>query len=237
MADGGRPVNAESKAKNRKKQRQLIAVAVVVIAVAVAAAVVILSSQPTTSGAARDYSTVQQSRQADGGFVLGSDSAPVTIVAFEDFLCGHCQRYKATVDQLIDEYVMKGLARFEYRFTPVVHPAYSPLTGHLTECADSLRAGSFWHAHDVMYEIASARQYSDNSSRLFAEKMDLPYADLLACTADATQVDKDLQLANQLGVTGTPTVFVRYGDGPPQPSPFGKQPSFDQLKTIIESAR
>ena len=108
MADGGRPVNAESKAKNRKKQRQLIAVAVVVIAVAVAAAVVILSSQPTTSGAARDYSTVQQSRQADGGFVLGSDSAPVTIVAFEDFLCGHCQRYKATVDQLIDEYVMKG---------------------------------------------------------------------------------------------------------------------------------
>lgn len=229
-------MTADTKAKNRSKQTRLIIVAVVVVAVIVAAAVVILSSQSTAPSAARDYSTVQKARQADGGFVLGAESAPVTIVAFEDFLCGHCQRYKAIVDQLIDEYVMKGLARFEYRFTPVVHPAYSRVTAQLTECADTLRPGAFWHAHDVMYDIASARQYSDNSSRLFAEQMDLPYADLLACSSDAAQVDKDLQLANQLSVTGTPTVFVRYGGGDPQPFPFGKQPTFDQIKTLIDSA-
>ena len=235
MADGGRTVISETKRKNSRRQTQLI-IGVIVVAVAAAAAFVLLSGQDTATGAANDYAAIPKARQADGGFVLGSADAPVTIVAFEDFLCGHCQRYKAVVDQLISEYVSQGKARFEYRFTPVVSPAYSPMTARLTECADNLREGSFWRAHDVMYEIASARQYSDSSSRLFAEKMDMPYADLLTCTRDANQVDKDLQLANQLGVTGTPTVFVRYGDSPPQPSPFGKQPTFDQLKSIIESA-
>ncbi|MDE2951230.1 MAG: thioredoxin domain-containing protein [Chloroflexota bacterium] len=229
-------MTVESKSKNSVKRTRLIVVAVVVIAAAVAAAFVLISNQSAGSTDAYDYSQIPQERQPDGGFVLGDPGAPVTIVAFEDFLCGHCQRYKAHVEKLISEYVAKGLARFEYRFTPVVDPSYSWQTAKLAECAESLRPGSFWNAHDALYEIASARQFSDNSSRIFAERMDMSYAELLTCTRDADQVNKDLQLANQLGVTGTPTVFVRYGDGFPQPFPFGKQPNFEQLATIIDGA-
>ena len=140
------------------------------------------------------------------------------------------------VDKLISEYVAKGLARFEYRFTPVVDPSYSWQTAKLAECSESLRPDSFWNAHDALYEIASARQFSDNSSRIFAERMNISYADILACTRDASQVDKDILLANQLGVTGTPTVFLRYGAGPPQPFPLGKQPNFEQLAAVIDAA-
>lgn len=229
-------MSVESKSKNTVKRTRLMIGAVVVIAAAVAGAFVLISNQGAVSTDAYDYSQIPQERQADGGFVLGDPDAPVTIVAFEDFLCGHCQRYKAEVEKLISEYVAKGLARFEYRFTPVVDPSYSWQTAKLAECSESLRPGSFWNAHDALYEIASARQFSDNSSRIFAERMNMSYADLLACTRDADQVNKDLQLANQLGVTGTPTVFVRYGDGFPQPFPFGKQPSFEQLATLIDGA-
>ena len=162
------------KIKGAPQRAKLLLVAVVVVAVVVAAALVVLSSQSSFSQSTFDYSQIPQSRQADGGFVLGDPAAPITIVAFEDFLCGHCQRYKATVDQLISEYVAKGMARFEYRFTPVVDPAYSRLTATLAECADTLRPGSFWNAHDRLYELASARRFTDSSARSFAEVMNMP---------------------------------------------------------------
>ena len=229
-------MTTESKSKNSVKRSWLIIGAVVLIAAVVAAAFVLISNQSAVTTDAFDYSQIPQERQPDGGFVLGHPDAPVTIVAFEDFLCGHCQSYKVHIDKLIKEYVVKGLARFEYRFTPVVSPSYSPLTAKLAECSETLRPGSFWNAHDALFEIASARQFSDNSSRIFAEKMDMSYAELLECTRDANQVDKDSQLANQLGVTGTPTVFVRFGDGFPQPFPLGKQPGFEQLAAFVDSA-
>lgn len=221
------------KIKDAPQRAKLLLVAVVVVAVIAAALLVVLSSQSSFSQSSFDYSGIPQGRQADGGFVLGEPAAPITIVAFEDFLCGHCQRYKSTVDQLISQYVAKGMARFEYRFTPVVDPAYSRLTATLAECADTLRPGSFWNAHDRLYELASARRFNDSSARSFAEAMDMPYADLLACSADASQVDVDLQLATQLEVRGTPTVFFRVGDGMPQLTPFSNQPNIDQLGALI----
>ena len=225
-----------TKSKNTANRTRIIVGAIVVIALAVIALIVVIGNQTTLNTSTVDYSQMTQARLSDGGFVLGDPDAPITIVAFEDFLCSHCQRYKSTVDQLISDYVATGRARFEYRFTPVVHPSYSKIAAQLTECADTLRPGSFWQAHDVMFEIASARQYSDNSSRTFAEQMDMSYTDLLECTGDANQYLSDLQLADQLGVTGTPTVFIRYKDGFPQPSPVGRQPTFAQLKLLVESA-
>ena len=224
------------KTKNQTQRNRLILGAVIIAAVAVAAIVVVLSSQSSFSDVRVDYSAIPQMRQSDGGFVLGDPSAPITIVAFEDFLCGHCQRYKATVDQFIEQYVAPGRARFEYRFFPVVHPGYSPQAAKLTECAETLRPGSFWNAHDAMFEIASARAFSDNSSRSFADFMELSYNDLLQCTQDAEQVDIDLRLGSQNGVTGTPTVMFRFGAGMLQPSPFSKQPGLEQLGALVEQA-
>jgi len=222
------------KIKGSPQRARLILGAAVLVAVVIAAALVVISSQSSFSASAVDYSQIPQGRQDDGGFVLGDPAAPITIVAFEDFLCSHCQRYKSTVDKLISDYVAKGKARFEYRFTPVVDPAYSRLAATLSECAEILRPGSFWNAHDRLFELASARRFNDSSARSFAEMMDIPYADLLECSSDATQVDIDGRLATQLEVRGTPTVFFRIGDGVPQLSPFSNQPTIEQLGTLIE---
>ncbi len=224
------------KTKSMPQRNRLILGGVIVAAVIVAIAFVALSSQSSFSELTTDYSNITQARQDDGGFVLGEPDAPITVVAFEDFLCGHCQRYKATTEKFIDEFVASGRARFEYRMLPVVHAGYSRLAGQLAECSESLRPGTFWNAHDALFQIASARSFSDASSRTFAEMMDMPYTDLLECTQDAVQIDKDIQLANQYQVTGTPTVFVSYGNGPLQRTRFGQQPNFDQLAILVQEA-
>lgn len=224
------------KTKNSPQRNKLIIGAIIVVALVAAVIFVVLSSQSSFSEVETDYAEIAKGRQADGGFVLGDPDAPITVVAFEDFLCPSCQRYKGTVDKYIEAHVATGKARFEYRMMPVVHPGYSRLAAQLTECADTLRPGAFWQAHDTMFQIASSRSFSDSSSRTFADMMDLSYTELLECTQDALQVTKDMRLAQQHSVTGTPTVFVRYGDGPLQVSRFGQHPTSEQLGMLVAEA-
>lgn len=226
----------EPKSKNSDNKNMMIIGGVIAAAVVIAIVVILMSSQSSFSSVSVDYSQISQERQADGGFILGNPNAPVTIVAFEDFLCPHCQAYESVTEQFISKYVATGLARFEYRFFPAVDPTYSKLSAQFVECADILDPGAFWNAHDVMYDLASASRFSNSTPRTFAERMGIPYTDLLECSSEADQVDTDSRFGQQLGVSGTPTIMVRFGDNSPQSSPFGQQPSFEQLGIIVETA-
>ena len=63
---------------SKTQQRNLTFVVVVgVIAVLAAVAVIIVSSN-SASATGRDYSSIPQSRTADGAFVLGYEDAPIT---------------------------------------------------------------------------------------------------------------------------------------------------------------
>ena len=92
-----------------------------------------LSTDPVLIEGGR-YAALQTFRRADGGFVLGDPKAPITIVAFEDFLCPHCQNYQTNVDTYIEEYVRSGQAQFEFRFYPLVNPQYSTIMAKTAEC-------------------------------------------------------------------------------------------------------
>ena len=226
---------SENKKKTTEKNNQTIIVLGIIGAVLVAIVAIFLSQNSSLGSI--DYSGIPSTRTADGAFILGDPEAPVTIVAFEDFLCPHCQAYKPNVNQLIEQYVATGQARFEYRMLPAVDPTYSPVAAQLAECADNLEEGSFWRAHDVLFELASAERFNDRTARTFADRMGMSYTELLDCTAEANQYQIDQQLATRLGASGTPTVFVRYGDGQPQLSGFGQAPQFDALAAIVESAQ
>ncbi len=217
-----------------------------VFAIGAAVAFIALSSQQSLGEPGAATEGLHQERLEDGGFILGDPDAPITIVAFEDFLCPHCQQYESTLKQIIEEYVATGQARFEYRMFTIVNPTFSPLSAQLVECAEELQPGSFWEAHDVMFNITSSSNFAANGARRFAQEMGLNYSDLLACTEDANQYQVDSELANQLGATGTPSVFVRYktedGLSDPQWIEFGGQTfnrggvPYDVLSFVIQEA-
>ncbi len=224
----------------------VIFLATFVVAVGAAIAFIVLSSQQTLGEPGAATSGLYQERLEDGGFILGDPDAPITIVAFEDFLCPHCQRYEPTLKQFIEEYVATGQARFEYRMFTIVNPTFSPLTAQLAECAEELKPGSFWEAHDIMFNITSSSNFAANGARRFAQEIGLSYSELLACTENANQYQVDTQLATQLGATGTPSIFVRYkteeGLSEPQWIEFGGQVfnrggvPYDVLSFVIQEA-
>jgi protein-disulfide isomerase len=231
---------AASASSNRQQQNFMIMAAIVVIAIIAAVVFIVLSNnRPGSTTDINKYASIPQSRTADGAFLLGHPEAPVTIVEFADFQCPHCQDYQETVNRFIDNYVVTGKAKFEFRFLPAIDNN-SVFLFKLAECTETLKPGSFWPAHDVLFEMITARRFNRDTAPEFASRMGIEYADLLECTSDASQVETDMQVAEQIGAQGTPAVFVRFDDGPMQWIQGGPGNSavysYDVLAALVETS-
>ncbi len=166
------------------------------------------------------YAGLQTFRRGDGGFVLGAPDAPVTLVAFEDFLCGHCQAYQPTLAAFIERHVRSGQAQFEYRFYPLVDKTYSTLTAKTAECVAVQDLRRFWEGHDLLFAYAAAGSLDDLGARV-ATALGLDEPELKACLERAMQFLVDAQLATLASVSGTPALRARQANGPIELIHFG----------------
>ena len=184
-----------------------------------------------------DYSTIPQSTTEDGAQVLGNPDAPVTIVEFADFMCPACQQYSSTMERVIEDFVLTGQAKVEYRYFLTVDRTGFVATSVI--CAVE-EGANFWMAHDVMYDLA-AQGGREIDARAFAQRLGLDYANLLDCVAESSneQIVTDIQLGQQAGVTGTPGIRVRFDDGPlrvlaPQFESGGVP--YEAIRALVEKA-
>ena len=133
---------AQTAASARRLNPVVVAI-IAIAAVTIALVAIVVSTNNTPVASLDAYDNIQQSRLADGGFVIGSPDAPITIVEFADFACPHCQDYSSTMKQLVEDYVATGMARLEYRmFVSAADPVYGPYTAQLAECAENQREGA-----------------------------------------------------------------------------------------------
>lgn len=228
-----KPKTVES--ASQKKPNNLLVLGVIVAVVVIAAVVMIVLSMSNTTALSSDaLSDIPRNRADDGAFVLGNPEAPITVIEFADFFCPACQQYKSDINTLIENEVKAGRAKFEYRMIVTAGGANMTYAGQMAECADELRPGSFWEAYEVLYDMASRNAFGNNASSVFAERMGLEVGELIACTRDSDQVDIDSRYARSLGVSSTPTVLVKIGDGTPQEIPGGRNYNF--LKAFIDTA-
>lgn len=158
------------------------------------------------------FSEVPTIRGEDGAFILGDPDAPVTVIEFADFLCPACQQYHETVNDFIEEYVLTGQAKFEYRFFLVIDPFLSGLSSAVAEC--SFEQGAFWTTNEELYRLAVAREIDDNLVSVVATNLSLDEQALDACVNEARlfQYQEDVLYGQELGVGSTPSIRVRVGD-------------------------
>ncbi|MDE2853752.1 MAG: thioredoxin domain-containing protein [Chloroflexota bacterium] len=161
------------------------------------------------------YDATAKTRLADGGFALGNPDAGVKLIEFSDFLCTSCQNYQPIIKRFIADYVLSGRAQFEYRIFPVIDPILSVRSASLVECADTLRPGQFWRAHDLMFELVSTRGFTDETEAEYAADLQLELAALSECAASAGQHSIDAAYGLSLGADATPSLFIQYGDDEP----------------------
>ena len=182
------------------------------------------------------YADVPKSRGSDGAFILGDPAAGAKLIEFSDFLCGSCQNYEPIIASFVQDFVLTGQAQFEYRIFPVVDPQLSVESSSLVECADTLEPGAFWRAHDLMFEIVSEQGYAEQSKARFADSLGMQLEALSDCALQAKQYAVDANYGFGMGVSGTPSLFVQYGDSAPLPISLPLPEHFPALVNALRPA-
>lgn len=136
---------------------------------------------------------------------FGPKDAAVHIVEFSDFECPYCARAAAPIAELKKKYGDR--VRFSFRHFPLsFHPNARP-AAEAAQCAEA--QDKFWAFHDAVF--ARSSELGGGGVRTAAQEAGLDLAKLDECLSSgeaAKQVDADLALANEAGVSGTPSFFL-----------------------------
>ncbi len=146
--------------------------------------------------------------------VLGDPNAPVTIEAWEDFLCPSCGQWTSTVEpKLIEDYIKTGKAKLIYQYFPLdMHGPGATLGGMAAECAAD--QGAFWPYHGILFQVASSQGASGFTIEKLISQADtanLDSKEFTQCMTSQkyrTKMQESINQATSLGLPGTPSIIV-----------------------------
>ena len=136
----------------------------------------------------------------------------VTLEEFADFQCSHCAQFAVGVGkQIKKDFVDTGKIRFVFRHFAFIGEE-SFRAAEATECAAD--QNKFWEYHDTVFENwqdAKERHFSDGILKEFASDLQLERTAFDSCFDSRKylgKVEADLRRGEQLGVRGTPSLFL-----------------------------
>lgn len=174
------------------------------------------------------------------GVAVGESNAPVQVLVFSDFTCPACRQFNTGVEpQLKSELVATGKVHYTYYDYVLDLEARGPhrygfLAARAARCAND--QGKFWELHDVLF--AQQQEWSFEGSPPIQRFVDyatsvgldaVAFRSCLSSEQHADVVTANRMLGDNLGVNGTPTVYVA-GRVMPQWN------SYEALKTAVEGA-
>ena len=180
------------------------------------------------------------SRLMATGTTMGDPNAPIIIDVFEDFQCPACVYYTEEVERRIAEtYVASGQVYYVFHHYPFLdsHSASkeSQQAANASMCA--MEQGLFWEYHDILFANwngENAGAFRDNRLIAFAETLELDMDTFTTCFEEhryQTAIQADYELALEMGVSGTPSVFINGQHITPS-----KVPGFDDVQQAVEEA-
>jgi protein-disulfide isomerase len=172
-----------------------------------------------------------------GSPVLGSPSAPVTIIEFGDYQCPNCKRwFLNTKPDIVTNYIDTGKANLIFVDIAFLGKDSMP-AARATYCAEE--QGQYWDYHGFLY---SNQMTIDNgwanidSLKGYAYNLGLDM-DLFESCIDSEKYNERVQFntdeSTKNGITGTPTFFI-VGPQGQQEVIMGPQP-FSVFEKIIDS--
>lgn len=155
----------------------------------------------------------------------GPANAPVVIVEYTDFQCPYCARLGATLNQMMQLY--PGKIKIVYKSFPLSSHRYSWQAATAAVAANE--KGKFWEFYKALFD-----NYNKiNDAKLLEIRkqfgLDTPeFEALMNSSKIRTQVATDRNEGIQIGVQGTPTVFIN-GKRLNNKRPEGFRAAIDQV--------
>lgn len=181
------------------------------------------------------------SRPAGEGLALGDPSAPARIDVFEDFQCPACREFTKNIEPLVlSQLVETGKAYYVFRQYPFLDQKTSTKESHQAANASMCASeqGKFWEYHDTLFANWNGENqgaFSDRRLTAFAEALELDMTTFQECF-DTNRYQKEIEAdftdGLQIGVNGTPSVFVNG-----QILNAGYVPSFEEIQAAVLAAQ
>jgi protein-disulfide isomerase len=200
---------------------------------------------PVASGGGAQQSQAADVEELFGGIpqqgvTLGEPDAPATLIEFADLQCPFCAQYTtAALPTVIQDYVRTGRLKMELRLLRFIGPD-SERGAEVAAAATLQNRG--WEFSDLFYRN-QGQENSGYATDAFLEQLARETPGL-----DVNQLESDLdsppaqglirqaeRQANTLGVSGTPTFFVRKGNGAPRPLELSALDA-DSVTAALDSA-
>jgi protein-disulfide isomerase len=168
------------------------------------------------------------------GTTMGNPEAPVTVQAWEDFMCPACRQWTSTVEpQLIEEYIKPGKVRLEFHQFPLsIHAPGADMGAMASLCANDQNA--FWPFHNRLFPAQDQGQagFTIDAMVRYADELGLDSGALLDCMSSQKYREEITASGNEaiaLGLNATPSILVA---GQRLTNPF----DYNEVKAAIESA-
>jgi protein-disulfide isomerase len=210
--------NHHSPATEMTSGRKWLLIAGITVAAMAFFALVVFAgslSRQTTQAAKVDLAHLETGVTAEGFPYQGSPDAPVKLIEYSDYLCGHCRAFVLEKEpQLIDEYVATGKVQYISHYY-ALGEAQVFLVEAAHCAADQER---FWPYYRTMFEnqarFRSVESLEDLQTLLneFAGQADLDVSKFEACWNShqhRQDIIESIQAAYEKGVQSTPTFSVQ----------------------------
>jgi protein-disulfide isomerase len=225
----------------RQQQRQrLITIGLIVLG---AALIVFAVVWPQIRSVGEIITVTPAALPNSDGLSVGDASAPATIDVFEDFQCPACKAFTENIETLvIQNLVAAGKARYVFHNYPFLDGTGARNGGESDQAANAAMCaseqGKFWEMHSVIYANWNGENqgnFSDRRLQAMAETIGVDmnaFNDCFNANKYEDEIQADFDLGEEMGVSGTPTVFVN-GNRVGQP---GRIASYEEIAQAVEVA-
>lgn len=151
--------------------------------------------------------------------VQGNPNARIKVIEFGDYGCPACGQFFAQVKPQFDlAYGANEDVAFVFYDFPAGSSNHSFVVARATRCADD--QGKFWEYHGAIFQNQAEWRLAANTPmgalEGYAAEVGMDVGEFGSCLRSdrhAELVSANMALGRNLGVTGTPTVYVSDGSG------------------------
>jgi protein-disulfide isomerase/uncharacterized membrane protein len=143
-----------------------------------------------------------------------AETAKMTIVEFADFNCIHCKHAAPVLHSFVKSHPSTRLLFYHFPLDGACNPSI-PRQGVSCDMAKAVFCGhklstKGWDSHQAMFETEKP-QTLEEATALVSTKAGIATQELSACISDPatkTAIEMQAKLGTELGVQGTPAIFV-----------------------------
>jgi len=138
----------------------------------------------------------------------GAENGKIVIQEFSDFECPFCSRVNPTMEQILKEY--PNDVKIVWRNMPLDFHKEAPLAAEAALEAFAQGGNkAFWKYHDTLFANQKALQRADLEKYAADVGLDVErFKSALDSGKHKEKVQKDIEIAKKIGVSGTPAFTV-----------------------------